>query len=129
MVNSQYRAAVPWCVRAAPPVVLVRRPPGLQGNKLRVAHYLRDTQEAVTLKPYQPGQPAPAEGSHPMLFLINHRYPVLGAVLSALSNIVFLALGLAEHSALLIVMSAPFLALSVVQFVYRRRRSTSQAGR
>ena len=25
-----------------------------------------------------------------MLFLINHRYPVLGAVLSALSNIVFL---------------------------------------
>ncbi|MGD0063864.1 MAG: hypothetical protein ABSB76_10530 [Streptosporangiaceae bacterium] len=64
-----------------------------------------------------------------MLFLINHRYPVLGAVLSALSNIVFLALGLAEHSTLLIVMSAPFLALSVVQFVHRRRRSTSQAGR
>jgi uncharacterized membrane protein len=64
-----------------------------------------------------------------MLFLINHRYPVLGAVLSALSNIVFLALGLAEHSTLLIVMSAPFLALSVVQFAYRRRHGISQARR
>ena len=56
-----------------------------------------------------------------MLFLIKNRYPVLGAVLSAISNIVFLALGVAEHSTLLIVMSAPFLALSVVQFTYRRR--------
>jgi uncharacterized membrane protein len=58
-----------------------------------------------------------------MLFLINHRYPVLGSVLSAISNIVFLALGIAEHSALLIVMSAPFLALSIVQFTYRRRHT------
>ncbi|MGD0607885.1 MAG: hypothetical protein ABSA53_30400 [Streptosporangiaceae bacterium] len=62
-----------------------------------------------------------------MLFVINHRYPVLGAVLSALANVVFLALGLVDHSTLLIVMSAPFLALSVVQFVYRRRRSTPSA--
>jgi uncharacterized membrane protein len=62
-----------------------------------------------------------------MLFLINHRYPVLGAVLSAISNVVFLALGLAEHSTLLIVMSAPFLALSIVQFAHRRRHTTPQA--
>ena len=68
-----------------------------------------------------------AKGSPVMLFLISHRYPVLGAVLSAISNIVFLALGLAEHSAFLIVMSAPFLALSIVQFTYRRRHSTPQA--
>ena len=67
-----------------------------------------------------------AKGSPAMLFLINHRYPVLGAVLSAISNIVFLALGLAEHSAFLIVMSAPFLALSVVQFT-RRLHHTPQA--
>jgi uncharacterized membrane protein len=64
-----------------------------------------------------------------MLFLVNHRYPVLGAVLSALSNIVFLVLGIAEHSTLLIVMSAPFLALPVVQFTYRRRQGTRQARR
>jgi uncharacterized membrane protein len=62
-----------------------------------------------------------------MLFLIRHRYPILGAVLSAISNVVFLALGLAEHSTLLIVMSAPFLALSIVQFTHRRRHSTPQA--
>ncbi len=61
-----------------------------------------------------------------MLFLINRRYPVLGAVLSAISNVVFLAIGFAEHSTLMIVMSAPFLALSVVQFAHRRRRSTPQ---
>jgi uncharacterized membrane protein len=67
-----------------------------------------------------------AKGSPVMLFLISHRYPVLGAVLSAISNIVFLALGLAEHSAFLIVMSAPFLALSIVQFA-RRRHHTPQA--
>jgi hypothetical protein len=54
-----------------------------------------------------------AKGSHPMLFVIKHRYPVLG-------------LGLAEHSTLLIVMSAPFLALSIVQFTYRRRHHTHQ---
>lgn len=56
-----------------------------------------------------------------MLFLIKHRYPVLGAILSALSNIPFLVLGIMEHSTLLILFSAPFLALSVVQFTYRRR--------
>ena len=65
-----------------------------------------------------------AKGSHPMLFVIKHRYPVLGVVLSAISNVVFL--GLAEHSTLLIVMSAPFLALSIVQFTYRRRHHTHQ---
>jgi uncharacterized membrane protein len=62
-----------------------------------------------------------------MLFLINHRYPILGAVLSALSNVVFLVLGLADHSTWMILMSAPFLALAVVQFVYRRRHTTSPA--
>jgi uncharacterized membrane protein len=61
-----------------------------------------------------------------MLFLIRHRYPLLGAVLSAISNVVFLALGLAEHSTLLIVMSAPFLALSIVQFTHRRRHANPQ---
>jgi hypothetical protein len=61
-----------------------------------------------------------------MLFLIRHRYPLLGTVLSAISNVVFLALGLAEHSTLLIVMSAPFLALSIVQFAHRRRHNTPQ---
>jgi uncharacterized membrane protein len=65
-----------------------------------------------------------------MLFLINHRYPVLGTVLSALSNVVFLILGIHDHSTFLILMSAPFLALSVVQFSYRRRQhSTPQARR
>jgi uncharacterized membrane protein len=68
-----------------------------------------------------------AAGPNPaMLFLINHRYPVLGAVLSALSNVVFLVLGIAEHSTFLILMSAPFLALSVVQFIYRRRQHSTQ---
>lgn len=62
-----------------------------------------------------------------MLFLINRRYPVLGAVLSAISNVVFLAIGLAGHSTLMIVMSAPFLALSVVQFAHRRRHHTPPA--
>jgi uncharacterized membrane protein len=61
-----------------------------------------------------------------MLFLVRHRYPVLGVVLSALSNVVFLALGIAEHSTLLIVMSAPFLALSIVQFTHRRRHANPQ---
>jgi uncharacterized membrane protein len=64
-----------------------------------------------------------------MLFLVKSRYPVFGAVLSALSNVVFLALGVAEHSTLLIVMSAPFLALSIVQFTYRRRHHTPEAHR
>ena len=59
-----------------------------------------------------------------MLFLIKNRYPVLGAVLSALSNVVFLALGIAEHSTFMILMSAPFLALSIAQFTYRRRHPT-----
>jgi uncharacterized membrane protein len=59
-----------------------------------------------------------------MLFLIKNRYPVLGAVLSALSNVVFLTLGITEHSTFMILMSAPFLALSVVQFIYRRQHPT-----
>ena len=32
-----------------------------------------------------------------MLLLINHRYPVLGSVLSALSSAVFIAIGLHTH--------------------------------
>jgi hypothetical protein len=47
-----------------------------------------------------------------MLLLINHRYPVLGSVLSALSSVVFSVAGI---------------ALSVVQFTYRRRHHTAAA--
>jgi hypothetical protein len=57
------------------------------------------------------------------LLLINHRYPVPGAILGALSNLAFIALGIAWHSELMIVASAAFLALSIVQIAYRRRRT------
>jgi len=60
-----------------------------------------------------------------MLFLIKNRYPILGAILSGLSNVVFLVLGIRDHSMLLILMSAPFLALAVVQFLYRRQHNAS----
>jgi hypothetical protein len=64
-----------------------------------------------------------------MLFLINHRYPVLGTVLSALSNVVFLVWGIHDHSTFMILMSAPFLAVSVVQFVYRRNHGTAKTSK
>jgi hypothetical protein len=55
-----------------------------------------------------------------MLFLINHRYPRLGAVLSVLSSVVFIALGVAEHSMFMIVSSAVFLALPLVKSASKR---------
>jgi uncharacterized membrane protein len=69
----------------------------------------------------EPATAGRSEGKPAMLFLVKNRYPVLGAVLSALSNVVFLTLGIADHSTFMILMSAPFLALSVVQFLYRRQ--------
>jgi hypothetical protein len=56
-----------------------------------------------------------------MLLLINHRYPTLGAVLSVLSSVAFIALGVAEHSAFLIVSSALFLAVPIVKTACKRR--------
>jgi hypothetical protein len=69
----------------------------------------------------EPATTGRSERKPAMLFLIKNRYPVLGAILSALSNVVFLALGIVDHSTFMILMSAPFLALSVVQFMYRRQ--------
>jgi hypothetical protein len=62
-----------------------------------------------------------------MLLLINHRYPRLGAVLSAASGVAFLALGVAEHSMFMIVFSALSLALPFVKTAYRRGHGTPQA--
>jgi hypothetical protein len=61
-----------------------------------------------------------------MLFLIRHRYPRLGAVLSVLSSVAFIALGLAEHSTFMIVSSVVFLVLPLVQAAAKRRGSTPQ---
>jgi hypothetical protein len=62
-----------------------------------------------------------------MLLLINHRYPVLGSVLSALSSVVFIVIGLHTHNFSFVVFSAVGIALSVVQFTYRRRHPTANA--
>ena len=62
-----------------------------------------------------------------MLLLINRRYPVLGAVLSVISNVAFIAFGVAVHSALIVVTSALFLALPIARTAHNRRRSTPQA--
>jgi uncharacterized membrane protein len=62
-----------------------------------------------------------------MLLLINHRYPVLGSVLSALSSVVFIAIGLHTHHSGLVIFSVAGIALSVVQFTYRRRHHTAAA--
>jgi hypothetical protein len=62
-----------------------------------------------------------------MLLLIKHRYPVPGAILGALSNVAFIALGIAGHSELMVVTSVAFLALSIVQTAHRRPRSIPQA--
>jgi len=63
-----------------------------------------------------------------MLLLINHRYPTLGAVLSALSSVAFIAYGIADHSTLIIVSSVLFLALPIVKTIYKHRQDTAQAG-
>jgi hypothetical protein len=60
-----------------------------------------------------------------MLFLIRHRYPRLGAVLSVLSSVAFMALGVAGHSVFMIVSSALFLALPLAQAA-RKRHGTPQ---
>jgi hypothetical protein len=62
-----------------------------------------------------------------MLLLINRRYPRLGAVLSVLSSVAFIALGVAEHSMFLIVTSAVFLALPIVKTARKRQDGTPQA--
>jgi uncharacterized membrane protein len=62
-----------------------------------------------------------------MLLLINHRYPVLGSVLSALSSVLFIAIGIHTHHSGLIVFSAAGIALSAVQFTYRRQRGAAAA--
>jgi hypothetical protein len=61
-----------------------------------------------------------------MLLLINHRYPRLGAVLSALSSVIFLLIGLDTHHTWLIAMSVFGIALSAVQFSVRYRRAATQ---
>jgi len=56
-----------------------------------------------------------------MLLLISHRYPVLGSVLSALSSVVFIAIGIHTHNISFVAFSALSIALSAVQFTHRRR--------
>ncbi len=56
-----------------------------------------------------------------MLLLIGHRYPRLGAVLSILSSLAFVAVGVAGHSMFLIVSSAAFLALPLVKAAGQHR--------
>jgi hypothetical protein len=62
-----------------------------------------------------------------MLLLVSHRHPRLGAILSALSSIVFLAIGVATGHSWLVAMSAFGIALSTVQFTVRNRRGANQA--
>ncbi len=62
-----------------------------------------------------------------MLLLINRRYPVLGSVLSALSSVVFIAIGIHTHNVSFIAFSAVGIALSAVQFTHRRRHHTATA--
>ena len=61
-----------------------------------------------------------------MLFLIRHRYPRLGAVLSVLSSVVFMGLGVMDHSVFMVASSAVFLVLPLVQ-VACKRHATPQA--
>ena len=62
-----------------------------------------------------------------MLLLISHRYPRLGAVLSVLSSLVFVALAVAGHSMLMVVSSAAFLALPLVKTACRRHAPASRS--
>jgi hypothetical protein len=61
-----------------------------------------------------------------MLLVINHRYPRAGAVLSLLSSLAFIAVGIRDHSMLMIVSSAVFLALPLVKTAYKRQHGTPQ---
>ena len=59
-----------------------------------------------------------------MLLLINHYWPRLGAVLSVLSSLAFIAAGVAAHSVFMIVSSAAFLALPLVKTACKRHGTT-----
>jgi hypothetical protein len=61
-----------------------------------------------------------------MLLLINHRYPRLGAVLGVISSVVFIALGIAEHSKFMIAFSLASLALPLLKTA-RKRHGAPQA--
>jgi hypothetical protein len=56
-----------------------------------------------------------------MLLLVNHYWPRLGAVLSVLSSLALIAVGVAGHSVFMIVSSAVFLALPLVKTACKRR--------
>jgi hypothetical protein len=62
-----------------------------------------------------------------MLLVINHYYPRLGAVLSVLSSVALIAVGVAEHSLFMIVSSAAFLALPLVRTAYKRHATPPAA--
>jgi uncharacterized membrane protein len=62
-----------------------------------------------------------------MLLLINHRYPVLGAILGAIASLAFIAIGVASAHTLMIVMGAVSLALSAVRMAHRFQPRTSPA--
>jgi hypothetical protein len=61
-----------------------------------------------------------------MLFLVNRRYPRLGAVLSVLSSVAFVALGVAEHSMFMMFSSAVFLALPLVKAARKHQAGAPQ---
>lgn len=56
-----------------------------------------------------------------MLLLISHYWPRLGAVLSVLSSLALIAVGVAGHSAVMIASSAAFLALALAKTACTRR--------
>ena len=62
-----------------------------------------------------------------MLLLINYRYPRIGSVLSVISGVVFIALGVAGHSAFMIAFSAVSLALPLVKTAVKRQQGTPRA--
>jgi uncharacterized membrane protein len=62
-----------------------------------------------------------------MILLINRRYPNFGAVLSVLSAIVFITLGMSTHHSTYVIFSAAGIALSIVQFTHRRRHANADA--
>jgi photosystem II stability/assembly factor-like uncharacterized protein len=70
--------------------------------------------------------PSAGKGRSLMLFLVNRRYPRLGAVLSVLSSVAFVALGVAEHSMFMMVSSAVFLALPLVKAARKHQAGAPQ---
>jgi hypothetical protein len=61
-----------------------------------------------------------------MILAISHRYPRLGAILSVISNIAYLAYGVAIANRFLVITGIGWLALSIVQTVVRHRRAVTQ---